>query len=286
MGTSGSCRLSASRWCSCWPSAAPGPGCSSTAPVPHTPAQPGRRARRAAHPDRFALVTPFWSLFDQKARPGCCSDEMLKPSCSSRRRCGAQPCAGDDPDPFNNLVLYRRSGASASADGPAAHGLRDRVFGPAWIAAGATSSRSTARRVSITWQSCLRAPDFGEVLVSATGLEFAYSQAPTTMKGAIMAFWNLFRHDRTCGCCWPRERAQRGRDLADSRARSERDSLPDVLLAAFALFVALSSASTPALPHAGPLPAGLTQAQQEKGPPRWPFSCPFTLGFSPPRSGD
>ncbi len=31
----------------------------------------------------------------------------------------------------------------------------------------------------------------GEVLVSATGLEFAYSQAPPSMKGAIMSFWNL-----------------------------------------------------------------------------------------------
>ena len=32
---------------------------------------------------------------------------------------------------------------------------------------------------------------FGEVLVSATGLEFAYSQAPPKMKGALMSFWNL-----------------------------------------------------------------------------------------------
>ena len=31
----------------------------------------------------------------------------------------------------------------------------------------------------------------GEVLVSATGLEFAYSQAPLAMKGVIMAFWSL-----------------------------------------------------------------------------------------------
>jgi POT family proton-dependent oligopeptide transporter len=29
------------------------------------------------------------------------------------------------------------------------------------------------------------------VLVSATGLEFAYSQAPASMKGVIMAFWSL-----------------------------------------------------------------------------------------------
>ena len=32
---------------------------------------------------------------------------------------------------------------------------------------------------------------FGEVLVSATGLEFAYSQAPQAMKGVIMSFWLL-----------------------------------------------------------------------------------------------
>lgn len=31
----------------------------------------------------------------------------------------------------------------------------------------------------------------GEVLVSATGLEFAYSQAPLSMKSTLMAFWNL-----------------------------------------------------------------------------------------------
>ena len=31
----------------------------------------------------------------------------------------------------------------------------------------------------------------GEVLLSATALEFAYSQASTSMKGVIMAFWYL-----------------------------------------------------------------------------------------------
>ena len=31
----------------------------------------------------------------------------------------------------------------------------------------------------------------GEVWVSATGLEFAFSQAPAEMKGTIMSFWNL-----------------------------------------------------------------------------------------------
>ena len=45
---------------------------------------------------------------------------------------------------------------------------------------------------SITWQVLPYALlTLGEVLVSATGLEFAYSQAPPAMKGALMAFWSL-----------------------------------------------------------------------------------------------
>ena len=46
--------------------------------------------------------------------------------------------------------------------------------------------------LSIVWQILPYALlTFGEVLVSTTGLEFAYSQAPTSMKSAIMAFWSL-----------------------------------------------------------------------------------------------
>ena len=40
---------------------------------------------------------------------------------------------------------------------------------------------------------------FGEVLVSATGLEFAYSQAPLKMKSVIMSFWTL---SVTIGSLW------------------------------------------------------------------------------------
>src|SRR5206468_6798101 len=39
----------------------------------------------------------------------------------------------------------------------------------------------------------------GEVLVAATGLEFAYSQAPPSMKGVIMSFWLL---TTTIGNLW------------------------------------------------------------------------------------
>ena len=44
----------------------------------------------------------------------------------------------------------------------------------------------------IAWQAIPYAIlTIGEVLVSATGLEFAYSQAPKRVKSVIMAFWNL-----------------------------------------------------------------------------------------------
>lgn len=47
-------------------------------------------------------------------------------------------------------------------------------------------------RLSVAWQLVpYIALTIGEVLVSVTGLEFAYSQAPREMKGTIMSFWLL-----------------------------------------------------------------------------------------------
>jgi POT family proton-dependent oligopeptide transporter len=50
---------------------------------------------------------------------------------------------------------------------------------------------------TITWQVLPYVLlTLGEVLVATTGLEFAYSQAPLSMKGAIMAFWNFIGNNR------------------------------------------------------------------------------------------
>jgi POT family proton-dependent oligopeptide transporter len=73
--------------------------------------------------------------------------------------------------------------------------------GLAWVVAGLFQlwiDRGDA--VSIAWQVLPYALlTFGEVLVSATGLEFAYSQAPASMKGVIMSFWLL---STTFGNLW------------------------------------------------------------------------------------
>ncbi len=71
----------------------------------------------------------------------------------------------------------------------------------------------------------------GEVLVSATGLEFAYSQAPPAMKGAIMAFWNL---SVTVGNLWVLlvNAGVKNDAVTDFITSSglRRDGVPDVLL--------------------------------------------------------
>ena len=109
---------------------------------------------RAAHPDAavdgvravlrilivFALVTPFWSLFDQKASTWVLqADEMLKPAWFQPAQMQAlNPALVMILIPFNNLVLYpalRRLGVEPTALRRMGFGIA--FSGLAWIAAGA-----------------------------------------------------------------------------------------------------------------------------------------------------
>ena len=96
--------------------------------------------------------------------------------------------------PFNNFVLYpalRRYGYEATALRRMTAGIA--FAGVAWIIVGAMQLiLDGGHAFTIAWQVLPYALlTLGEVLVSATGLEFAYSQAPLSMKSAIMAFWML-----------------------------------------------------------------------------------------------
>jgi POT family proton-dependent oligopeptide transporter len=96
--------------------------------------------------------------------------------------------------PFNNLVLYpalRRFGVEPTALRRMTTGIA--FSGLAWIAVGFMQlALDGGAPLSIAWQVLPYALlTFGEVLVSATGLEFAYSQAPPQMKGVLMSFWSL-----------------------------------------------------------------------------------------------
>lgn len=108
--------------------------------------------------------------------------------------------------PFNNLVLFplmRRSGIEPTALRRMGAGIAFAAL--AWVAAGFIQlAIDGGDAVFIAWQVLPYALlTLGEVLVSATGLEFAYSQAPPSMKGSIMSFWMLSVPSATCGCCSP-----------------------------------------------------------------------------------
>jgi POT family proton-dependent oligopeptide transporter len=161
----------------------------------------------------FALTTPFWSLFDQKASTWVIQgkdmavphDSWWWPSWLVREAGQMQalnPLLIMLLIPFNNLLLYpalRRLGFEPTPLRRMGWGI---VFaGIAWIVAGLNQLEIDAgARTSLAWQAWpYLLLTFGEVLVSATALEFAYSQATVAMKGVIMAFWYL---TSTFGSLW------------------------------------------------------------------------------------
>jgi POT family proton-dependent oligopeptide transporter len=144
----------------------------------------------------FALITPFWSLFDQKASTWVLqAGEMTRPDWFQPAQMQAlNPLLVMLLIPFNNLVLYpflRRRGIEMGALRRITFGIV--LSGLSWIAAGGLQlAMDGGTPVSIAWQILPYVLlTLGEVWVSATGLEFAYSQAPASMKGVIMSFWYL-----------------------------------------------------------------------------------------------
>src|SRR5690606_10265948 len=155
----------------------------------------------------FFLVTPFWSLFDQKASTWILQAQRMQlPDWGFFRNPSQMqalnPLLVMILIPFNNVVLYpvlERMGIRVT---PLRRMTAGMIFaGFSWIVAGALQlSIDAGHTTSILWQVVPYALlTFGEVLVSATGLEFAYSQAPAKLKGVIMSFWSL---STTVGNLW------------------------------------------------------------------------------------
>ena len=203
----------------------------------------------------FALVTPFWSLFDQKAstwviQGGAMTmphDQWWWPSWLVKAPAQMQalnPLLVMVLIPFNNLVLYpllRRLGYEPTALRRMTAGIA--FSGLAWIVVGGLQVViDGGDPLSIVWQVLPYALlTFGEVLVSATGLEFAYSQAPASMKGVVMSFWNL---TTTIGNLWVllANAAVRNEAVTGSIARSGLSvtAFQMFFFAAFALLAALA----------------------------------------------
>jgi POT family proton-dependent oligopeptide transporter len=161
----------------------------------------------------FALVTPFWSLFDQKASTWVLQGKTMTiphdawwwPSFlvkDAGQMQALNPLLIMLIIPFNNLVLYpmlRKAGFEPTALRRMGWGIA--IAGLAWILAALIQLRIDSGAVATldlqVWPYLVLT--FAEVLVSATALEFAYSQATQGMKGVIMAFWYL---TSTFGSLW------------------------------------------------------------------------------------
>jgi POT family proton-dependent oligopeptide transporter len=153
----------------------------------------------------FALVTPFWSLFDQKASTWILQGNEMRvphevwwwPSWLVKEPAQMQalnPLLVMLIIPFNNIVLHpllRRLGYEPTALRKMGWGIA--ISGLSWVGAGLIQlSIDGGASTSLAWQTLpYILLTFGEVWVSATALEFAYSQATLAMKGVIMAFWYL-----------------------------------------------------------------------------------------------
>lgn len=151
----------------------------------------------------FSLVTPFWSLFDQKASTWVVQANSMITTFSvfgneftllPAQMQALNPLLVMILIPFNNLVLFPLLQKMGLTPTP----LRRMTAGIAfsalsWVVIGTIQvSMDAGTPTSMAWQILPYALlTMGEVLVSATGLEFAYSQAPASMKGAIMALWSL-----------------------------------------------------------------------------------------------
>ncbi|WP_257463278.1 POT family MFS transporter [Archangium lipolyticum] len=147
----------------------------------------------------FAMIPVFWALFDQKASTWVLQARTMDLTVGSIEIAPSQlqalnPLMVMLLIPLNSFVLFpflERRGIQITP-------LR-RMGAGMFITSGAyvlvaliQLTLDGGNKISVLWQA---APylvlTLGEVLVSATGLEFAYSQAPREMKGTLMSLWNI-----------------------------------------------------------------------------------------------
>ncbi len=193
----------------------------------------------------FALVTPFWSLFDQKASTWVLqADAMTKPRWfQSSQMQALNPLLVMLLIPFNNLVLYpalQRFGYEMTA--LAAHDRRHRVL-RSLVDRGRRHAGGARRRQRVLDHvagAAVRAAHLRRSARLRHRTRVRLQPGARAMKGVLMAFWNL---SVTIGNLWVL--------LANASVRSEaviaqiagtglsENAFLMFFFAAFALVVAL-----------------------------------------------
>ena len=147
----------------------------------------------------FSPIPLFWALWDQKGSTWVLQatrmDLQLGPvKLAASQLMALNPLLVMLIIPFTSLVLFpalERRGVRLTPLRRMGAGMV--ITGLSFAAVGALQLFiDRGQTLSVLWQA---GPylllTLGEVLVSTTGLEFAYTQAPRQMKGTIMSFWLL-----------------------------------------------------------------------------------------------
>lgn len=145
----------------------------------------------------FALIPPFWALFDQSTSTWVLQGSQMVPftlmgfTVKAEQMQSANPALVMILVPVLTLGIYPLVGRLATPLRRMGAGL---VLAAASFVIVAWIQRQleTGHSMSLVWQVVpyilLTA---GEVLVSTTGLEFAFTEAGKQMKSTIMSFWLL-----------------------------------------------------------------------------------------------
>ena len=146
----------------------------------------------------FALIPMFWILFDQTHTTWVAQGESMTPVklpfglvLDASAMQSANPALVMILVPLLTLLIYPRLGRMAAPLKRMALGLF--LAGLSYVVVAWLQHRvDGGEKMSILWQSLpYLILTIAEVLVSTTGLEFAFREAAPSMKSTIMGFWNL-----------------------------------------------------------------------------------------------
>ena len=145
----------------------------------------------------FALVPVFWSLFDQTNTTWVLQGEKMVPTSILGFQIGAEEMQSANPAivmilvPLLTLLVYPVIGKFAAPLRRMAYGMF--LASASYLIVAALQKQIEAGvQLSVLWQAVPYVVlTLAEVLISTTGLEFAFREAAPEMKSSIMSFWLL-----------------------------------------------------------------------------------------------
>ncbi len=146
----------------------------------------------------FVLIPPFWAMFDQHSSTWILQAKDMVPfKLTNNYSIGGEEMQSLNPllvmilVPLLTGVLYPLFGKLVTPLRRIGVGMF--IAGASYVAVAWLQQRIVAgEKLSVLWQALpYLILTSAEVLVSTTGLEFAYTQAAKSMKSTIMSFWLL-----------------------------------------------------------------------------------------------